>query len=141
MASAIELPLPLAVPNPYRANDGPSRESTTMYKHALVALLASATLIGCSSNPENPVDYVTYRDQPLVKQVEKGMTMQKVIAIGGSPSTVIDLPHGGTCNNYILNKEGAQQPYYVRFDATGHVDDKGFKTCEQREKDDHAVRG
>ncbi|MDR0279408.1 MAG: osmotically-inducible lipoprotein OsmE [Paucimonas sp.] len=111
-----------------------------MYKHALAALLATATLVGCSSRPENPVDYVTYREQPLVKQVEKGMTMQKVIAIGGSPSTVIDLPHGGTCNNYILNKEGHQQAYYVRFDATGHVDDKGFKTCEQREKDDQAAR-
>ena len=111
-----------------------------MYKHALAALLASVTLIGCSSRPENPVDYVTYRDQPLVKQVENGMTMQKVIAIGGSPSTVIDLPHGGTCNNYILNREGHQQAYYVRFDATGHVDDKGFKTCEQREKDDQAAR-
>ncbi|MDG9881311.1 osmotically-inducible lipoprotein OsmE [Pseudomonas putida CSV86] len=112
-----------------------------MYKHALAALLASATLIGCSSNPENPVDHVTYRDQPLVKQVENGMTMQKVIAIGGSPSTVIDLPNGGTCNNYILNKEGHQQPYYVRFDATGHVDDKGFKTCEQREQDRREGRG
>ncbi|WP_175654005.1 osmotically-inducible lipoprotein OsmE [Pseudomonas sp. Marseille-P9899] len=111
-----------------------------MYKHALAALLVSATLVGCSSRPENPVDYVTYREEPLVKQVENGMTMQRVIAIGGSPSTVIDLPHGGTCNNYILNREGHQQAYYVRFDATGHVDAKGFKTCEQREKDDQAVR-
>lgn len=112
-----------------------------MYKHALAALLASATLVGCGSRPENPVDYVTYRDEPLVKQVENGMTMQRVIAIGGSPSTVIDLPHGGTCNNYVLNREGHQQPYYVRFDATGHVDSKGFKTCEQREKDEKAVSG
>ncbi|MDU9392598.1 osmotically-inducible lipoprotein OsmE [Pseudomonas sp. zfem002] len=112
-----------------------------MYKHALIAVLAGATLIGCGSRPENPVDYVTYRDQPLVKQVENGMTMQKVIAIGGSPSTVIDLPHGGTCNNYILNNDGHQQAYYVRFDATGHVDAKGFKTCEQRQKDQQAVSG
>ena len=111
-----------------------------MYKQTLAILLASATLAACDSRPENPVDYVTYRDEPLVKQVEHGMTMQKVIAIGGSPSNAIDLPHGGTCNNYILNKEGHQQAYYVRFDATGHVDDKGFKTCEQREKDDQAVK-
>ncbi|WP_110971403.1 osmotically-inducible lipoprotein OsmE [Pseudomonas huaxiensis] len=111
-----------------------------MYKHALAALLVSATLVGCGSRPENPVDYVTYREEPLVKQVENGMTMQRVIAIGGSPSTVIDLPHGGTCNNYILNREGHQQAYYVRFDATGHVDAKGFKTCEQREKDEQAVK-
>ncbi|MCU1723622.1 MULTISPECIES: osmotically-inducible lipoprotein OsmE [unclassified Pseudomonas] len=111
-----------------------------MYKHALAALLVSATLVGCGSRPENPVDYVTYREEPLVKQVENGMTMQRVIAIGGSPSTVIDLPHGGTCNNYILNRDGHQQAYYVRFDATGHVDAKGFKTCEQREKDEQAVK-
>ena len=112
-----------------------------MYKHALAALLASATLIGCSSRPENPVDHVTYRHEPLVKQVENGMTMQKVIAIGGSPSNVIDLPHGGTCNDYILNRDGKQQPYYVRFDATGHVDAKGFKTCKQRQEDSDAVHG
>mgnify|MGYP000232643970 FL=1 len=110
-----------------------------MYKKTLAILLTTTALAACGSHPQNPVDYVTYRDQPLVKQVENGMTMQKVIAIGGSPSTVIDLPHGGTCNNYILNQEGHQQAYYVRFDATGHVDDKGFKTCEQRQVDDQAV--
>ena len=110
-----------------------------MYKQTLAILLATTALTACGSRPENPVDYVTYRDEPLVKQVENGMTMQRVIAIGGSPSTVIDLPHGGTCNNYILNRDGHQQPYYVRFDATGHVDAKGFKTCEQRQEDDKAV--
>ena len=112
-----------------------------MYKQTLAILLASATLAACGSRPENPVGYVTYRRGPLVKQGEDGMTMQKVIAIGGSPSNVIDLPHGGTCNDYILNRDGKQQPYYVRFDATGHVDAKGFKTCKQREEDSDAVRG
>ena len=102
-----------------------------MYKQTLAILLASAALAGCSSRPENPVDYVTYRDEPLVKQVENGMTMQNVI----------DLPHGGTCNDYILNRDGRQQPYYVRFDATGHVDAKGFKTCKQREADSKAALG
>ena len=112
-----------------------------MYKQTLAILLASATLAACGSRPENPVDYVTYRDEPLVRQVEKGMTMQKVIAIGGSPSSVSDLPHGGTCNDYILNRDGHQQPYYVRFDATGHVDAKGFKTCKQRQEDSDALHG
>lgn len=112
-----------------------------MYKHVLAVLVVGSTLVGCGSRPENPVDHVTYRHEPLVQQVENGMTMQKVIAIGGSPSTVIDLPHGGTCNNYVLNRDGHQQAYFVRFDATGHVDDKGFKTCEQREKDEKAVHG
>jgi len=112
-----------------------------MYKQTLAILLASATLAACGSRPENPVDYVTYRDEPLVKQVENGMTMQKVIAIGGSPSMVIALPNGGPCNAYILNRDGHQQPYYVRFDATGHVDAKGFKTCKQREEDKKAATG
>lgn len=112
-----------------------------MYKQTLAIFLASATLAACGSRPENPVDYVTYRDEPLVKQVENGMTMQKVIAIGGSPSNVTDLPHGGTCNDYILNRDGHQQPYYVRFDATGHVDAKGFKTCKQRQEDSDAAHG
>ncbi|MDF0733802.1 osmotically-inducible lipoprotein OsmE [Pseudomonas entomophila] len=112
-----------------------------MYRKTLAILLASATLAACGSRPENPVDYVTYRDEPLVKQVEHGMTMQKVIAIGGNPSNASDLPHGGTCNDYILNHDGKQQPYYVRFDATGHVDAKGFKTCKQREEDRQAVPG
>ncbi|QBF24941.1 osmotically-inducible lipoprotein OsmE [Pseudomonas tructae] len=110
-----------------------------MYQKTLAIVLTTFTLAACGSRPENPVDYVTYREQPLVKHVENGMTMQRVIAIGGSPSTVIDLPHGGTCNNYILNREGQQQAYYVRFDATGHVDAKGFKTCAQRQADDDAV--
>lgn len=115
-----------------------------MYRKTLATLLAGATLAtlgACSSRPENPVDHVTYRNQPLVKQVENGMTMQRVIAIGGKPSTILELPNGGICNNYVLNHEGQQQPYYVRFDASGHVDAKGFKTCEQREEDRKANRG
>ncbi|WP_028697877.1 osmotically-inducible lipoprotein OsmE [Pseudomonas monteilii] len=112
-----------------------------MYKQTLAILLASATLAACGRRPGKPGGYVTSPDEPLGKQVENGMTMQKVIAIGGSPSNVIALPHGGTCNNYILNRDGNQQPYYVRFDATGHVDAKGFKTCKQRQEDSDALHG
>lgn len=112
-----------------------------MYKQTLALLLVGASLAACSNHPQNPVDHVTFRNEPLVKQVEDGMTMQKVIAIGGSPSNVIDLPNGGTCNDYILNRDGHQQPYYVRFDATGHVDAKGFKTCKQREEERRATPG
>lgn len=114
-----------------------------MYKQSLAALCVLASLAGCSSNTtvQNPVDFVTYRDQPLVKQVEKGMTMQQVIAIGGAPSTVVDGTANSmhaTCNNYILSREGHQQPYYVSFDSTGHVDTKGFMTCEQRKLNEKA---
>lgn len=110
-----------------------------MFRKTLAILLATTALSACGSRPENPVDYVTYRNAPLVKQVKNGMTLQQVNAIGGRPSTVVKLPRGGTCNNYILNREGHQQAYYVRFDASGRVDDKGFKTCAQRQKDDDAV--
>ncbi|KNC06760.1 MULTISPECIES: osmotically-inducible lipoprotein OsmE [Pseudomonas] len=114
-----------------------------MYKQSLAALCVIASLAGCSSNTtvQNPVDFVTYRDAPLVKQVEKGMTMQQVLAIGGTPSTVVAGTANsayGTCNNYILNREGHQQPYYVSFDSSGRVATKGFMTCEQRKLNETA---
>ncbi|NBA95144.1 osmotically-inducible lipoprotein OsmE [Pseudomonas sp. R5(2019)] len=109
-----------------------------MYKSTLAALCVVASLSGCSTTPENPVDMVTFRNEPLVKEVENGMTMQRVIAIGGTPSTFKDLPNGGTCNNYILNRDGHQQPYYITFDGTGHVDGKGFMTCEQHQANQKA---
>jgi osmotically inducible lipoprotein OsmE len=113
-----------------------------MFKQSLAAICILGSLAGCSTTPENPVDFVTYRNEPLVKQVETGMTMQQVITIGGSPSTVVDgtaTSAGGTCNNYILNKEGHQQPYYITFDASGHVDSKGFMTCDQHETNQKAM--
>jgi osmotically inducible lipoprotein OsmE len=113
-----------------------------MYKQALAAFCVLASVAGCSTTPENPVDFVTYRNEPLVKQVEKGMTMQQVIAIGGSPSTVKDgtaTSAAGTCNNYVLNRDGKQQAYYVSFDSTGHVDSKGFMTCAQHATNQKAM--
>lgn len=101
-----------------------------MYKQTLAVLGATALVAGCAIKPENPVDYVTYRDQPLVKQVENGMTKQQVMTIAGPPSSVIT-GQDGSCNNYVLNLDGHQQVYYVNFDSSGHVDSKGFNTCEQ----------
>ncbi len=45
-----------------------------MSKATLAVLIASAALAACSSNsrPENPVDYVTYRNEPLVTQRATG---------------------------------------------------------------------
>jgi len=112
-----------------------------MYKQSLAVVFAMAALAGCASTTvPNPVDYATYRNQPLVKQVDTGMTEQQVLTIGGEPSTREHRKvHPGTCNNYVLNKEGHQQTYYVTFDANGRVDSKGFMTCDQREANERAM--
>lgn len=106
-----------------------------MYKRTLAAFCVLASVAGCAANVQNPVDVTAaYRDEPLVKQVQNGMTMQQVIAIRGTPSSVVDgtaRAAGGTCNNYVLNRDGKQQAYYVSFDGSGHVDSKGFMTCAQ----------
>ena len=105
-----------------------------MSKQALVLTCALASLAGCAGKMENPTDYYTYRDQPLVKQVEEGMTEQQVKTIGGPPSSSIRRAvNPGICNNYILNQDGHQQAYHVSFDGSGQVDEQGFMTCEQRE--------
>ncbi|MFJ3524031.1 osmotically-inducible lipoprotein OsmE [Pseudomonas sp. NPDC090203] len=112
-----------------------------MYKQSLAVVFAMAALAGCSSTTlQNPVDYATYRNEPLVKQVDDGMTEQQVLTIGGEPSTRMHRKvHPGTCNNYVLNKDGHQQTYYVTFNANGRVDNKGFMTCEQREANERAM--
>ncbi|WP_419247877.1 outer membrane protein assembly factor BamE domain-containing protein [Pseudomonas syringae] len=61
-----------------------------MYKKLFAATFVLATMAGCSNTTvQNPVDYVTYRNEPLVKQVENGMTRQQVLTIGGEPSSTI----------------------------------------------------
>jgi osmotically inducible lipoprotein OsmE len=112
-----------------------------MYKQSLAVMFALATLAGCTSTTmQNPVDFATYRNEPLVKQVDDGMTEQQVLTIGGEPSSRAHRKvNPGTCNNYILNKDGHQQAYYVTFNANGRVDSKGFMTCEQREANEKAM--
>jgi osmotically inducible lipoprotein OsmE len=112
-----------------------------MFKKSLAAMFVLAAVTGCANTTaQNPVDFVTYRDQPLVKQVETGMTQTQVLTIGGTPSTRVQRKvHPGMCNNYVLNKEGHEQVYYVSFDANGRVDDKGFMTCEQHEANQRAM--
>ncbi len=112
-----------------------------MYKQSLAVVFAMAALAGCTSTTlQNPVDYATYRNEPLVKQVDDGMTEQQVLTIGGEPSTRVHRKvHPGTCNNYVLNKDGHQQTYYVTFNANGRVDSKGFMTCDQREANERAM--
>ena len=99
-----------------------------MYKHSLAVLAVAAAMTGCSTI-ENPADYVTFRNEPLVKQVDHGMTMEQVRTLGGPPSSEErNSVTGGTCNNYVLNVDGL-----VDFDVNGRVDSKGFMTCEQHQ--------
>ena len=93
-----------------------------MSKHALILGCALAAVAGCASKMENPTDFYTYRNQPLVKQVEEGMTETQVRNIGGPPSSSIRRKvNAGLCNNYILNQDGHQQAYHVSFDGSGRV--------------------
>ncbi|MEN0108242.1 MAG: outer membrane protein assembly factor BamE, partial [Pseudomonas sp.] len=62
-----------------------------MYKTKLLAAFcALAAVTGCASKMENPVDYVTYRNEPLAKQVDVGMTKSQVLTVGGPPSTELN---------------------------------------------------
>ncbi|MFH7416910.1 osmotically-inducible lipoprotein OsmE, partial [Pseudomonas syringae group genomosp. 7] len=75
---------------------------------------------------EKPVVYVTYRNVPFVIQVEHGMTRQHVLTIGGEPSSTIERKvNPGTCNNYVMNKDGHKQVYQVSFNSDGRVTNKG----------------
>ncbi|WP_061239501.1 osmotically-inducible lipoprotein OsmE [Ectopseudomonas composti] len=104
-----------------------------MHKHSLALLTVAAVMSGCSTF-ENPTDYVTFRNEPLVKQVDHGMTRDQVLTLGGPPSSEVrNSVTGGTCNNYVLNVDGVEQPYYVDFDVNGRVDSKGFMSCEQHQ--------
>ncbi|WP_322977729.1 osmotically-inducible lipoprotein OsmE [Pseudomonas sp. C11] len=104
-----------------------------MYKRSLAVLTVAAVMSGCSTI-ENPVDYVTFRNEPLVKQVDHGMSKEQVLTLGGPPSSEVhNNVSGGTCNNYVLNVDGLEQPYYVDFDVNGRVDSKGFMSCAQHQ--------
>ena len=104
-----------------------------MHKHSLALLTAAAVVSGCSTF-ENPTDYVTFRNEPLVKQVDHGMTRDQVLTLGGPPSSEVqNSVTGGTCNNYVLNVDDVEQPYYVDFAPNDRVDSKGFMSCEQHQ--------
>lgn len=92
--------------------------------HAL--LFALAALTGCSGPASQ------YRDQPLVANVDTGMSKEQVLQIGGKPHAESDrtvVP--GTCFDYVLAQSGQQQPYSVSFDQAGKVDKTAFMTCAE----------
>ena len=106
-----------------------------MHKYAFTAIGLAAVISGCATHSQNPLDRITFRDEPLVKDVEHGMSQERVLAIGGEPSSVsARRARSGQCQEYVLYHDGHEQPYYVSFDASGNVDGKGFLTCSQLEE-------
>jgi len=106
-----------------------------MLKHAFIAIGLVTAVSGCASNSQNPLDRVTYRGEPLVKDVKHGMPQERVLALGGEPSSVTPrTARPGLCQEYVLYHDGHETPYYVTFDSSGHVDGKGFLTCAQMEE-------
>lgn len=111
-----------------------------MCKQRLLLISLLTLVASCAIKPENPVDYLTYSHEPLVDQVKDGMSKQQVLNIGGTPSSVLKRNDTqGSCNNYVLSHDGHQQLYYVNFDRQGHVDSKGFMTCEQHQINENAL--
>ncbi|MEC5321422.1 osmotically-inducible lipoprotein OsmE [Brenneria populi subsp. brevivirga] len=70
--------------------------------------------------------------EPVVKDVKKGMTKQQVRQIAGAGASEVKLVNAkGTCANYLLkNRDGTAQNYFVSYDETGHVLNKGFQSCQ-----------
>lgn len=113
----------------------PLAGDTRMLKHAFIAIGLVTAISGCASNSQNPLDRVTYRGEPLVKDVKHGMSQERVLAVGGEPSSVTPrTARPGLCQEYVLYHDGHETPYFVAFDASGHVDGKGFLTCAQMEE-------
>jgi len=76
-------------------------EADLMIKRALYIFTPVVLLAGCSGNVQNPVDRITFRDEPLVRDVETGMSQEQVLAIGGEPSKAAARTVApGICHDY-----------------------------------------
>ncbi|RLM18624.1 transcriptional regulator [Brenneria alni] len=75
----------------------------------------------------------SYMTEPVVKDVKTGMTKQQVHQIAGSGATEIRMTNArGTCTTYLLkNRDGTARSYFVSYDETGHVLNKGFQSCQE----------
>ncbi|ACZ76810.1 MULTISPECIES: osmotically-inducible lipoprotein OsmE [Dickeya] len=102
-----------------------------MKKRDLFLCIAASTLMltGCVAY-DRAENFFT---KPVVKDVKKGMSRQEVNQIAGPASTQATMLHArGTCNTYVLGtRDGKVQYYFVSFDETGHVLNKGFQSCQE----------
>ncbi|PWC11429.1 osmotically-inducible lipoprotein OsmE [Brenneria roseae subsp. americana] len=85
-------------------------------------------LSGCSAY--NKAE--SYVNEPVVKDVKVGMTKLQVHQLAGSGGMERTLVNAkGTCSDYLLkNRDGTAQNYFVSYDETGHVRNKGFQSCQ-----------
>lgn len=102
-----------------------------MKNNQLMLCLAAAgavLLAGCSAYNRAESSFT----EPVVKSVKTGQTKQQVVQIAGAPASEVRLKNArGVCSNYLLkNRDGTAQNYFVSFDETGHVLNKGFQSCE-----------
>ncbi|MCI4068389.1 osmotically-inducible lipoprotein OsmE [Dickeya dianthicola] len=102
-----------------------------MKKNRLLMCIAASALMlsGCVAY-DRAENFLT---KPVVKDVKKGMSRQEVKRIAGPASTQVTMIHArGTCNTYVLGtRDGKIQYYFVSFDETDHVLNKGFQSCQE----------
>ncbi|QCR36501.1 osmotically-inducible lipoprotein OsmE [Nissabacter sp. SGAir0207] len=103
-------------------------------KTLLMAAMGAVTLLSGCTAYDRAASYV---DEPVVSDVKVGMTRAQVRAIAGPPSTDATLVHAkGTCSTYAVKpRDGKAQTYFVSFDETGHVMNKGYQSCSDYDKD------
>ncbi|QDX29987.1 osmotically-inducible lipoprotein OsmE [Dickeya poaceiphila] len=99
-------------------------------KRLFMYIAASALLLSGCMVYDRAENFFT---KPVVKDVKKGMSQQEVNRIAGPASTQATMLHArGTCNTYVLGThDGKIQYYFVSFDETGHVLNKGFQSCQE----------
>ncbi|MBU9810544.1 osmotically-inducible lipoprotein OsmE [Rahnella sp. C60] len=105
-------------------------------KMLLVVATAVSVLAGCQTYDRA----ASYVKEPVVSDVKVGMTKSQVRAIAGPPSTEATLIHAkGTCQTYaVAPRDGKAQTYFVSFNDTGHVMNKGYQSCSDYDKDPQA---
>ncbi len=102
---------------------------TKQWVLAVSTAAAFSLLAGCTAYDRA----TSYVKEPVVSDVKVGMTKQQVRAIAGPPSTSATLIHAnGTCDTYaVAPRDGKAQTYFVSYNDTGHVMNKGYQSCAE----------
>lgn len=102
------------------------------YKMLIMAAAAVSVLAGCQAYDRA----ASYVNEPVVSDVKVGMTRSQVLAIAGPPSTEATLVYAkGTCQTYaVAPRDGKIQTYFVSYNESGYVMNKGYQTCSDYDK-------